>query len=220
MFKKFKSRNEEDSFNYIGIQWDGENLNEIIRFYEGRDKELLYNQENKSILVKPDLDVICLNDWVVTVDTEDGNEEDDINIFTTEIFVKKYQDITPKVTLGNAYEIMQQSLSQLEPIDIKNLMGTQATNCAAVIDLSDNLYFMLLNNEKRYYTVLHRENEEVEGVKLVKEAFECLMELGDIVEIQVGDDYNYAEVWVKDPLDGLAHVYYLFPYDLGVVEVK
>lgn len=85
----------------------------------------------------------------------------------------------------------------------------------------DSTFWMLLNNEKRYYTVFQL--TKVQNVLLINkiedEFIECLKEIGTIKSIEKVDD-NTIEAWVIDKEDSEAYAYYLFNYDKGVVICK
>ena len=82
-------------------------------------------------------------------------------------------------------------------------------------------YWMLLNNEKRYYTVFHfSDNRSIALVpKIEDEIMECIKEQGIVKSIEKIDD-STIEIWVVGKEDDTAYVYYLFNYDKGVVECK
>ena len=84
--------------------------------------------------------------------------------------------------------------------------------------ITENSHFwMLLNNEKRYYTIFwlsdHR-NISLDP-RIEDEVIECLKELGTIKSIEQVDDA--IEAWIIDKNDSEAYAYYLFNYDKGVV---
>jgi len=82
-------------------------------------------------------------------------------------------------------------------------------------------FWMLLNNEKHYYTVFwiqHKSNILLMQ-RIEDEVIECLKEIGAIKSIEKVDD-NTIEAWVIDKDDLEAYAYYLFNYDKGVVICK
>lgn len=85
----------------------------------------------------------------------------------------------------------------------------------------NSTFWMLLNNEKRYYTVfwLKKEKNILLIPKIEDEFIECLKEIGTIKSIEKVDD-NTIEAWVIDKTDSEAYAYYLFNYDKGVVGCK
>ena len=84
----------------------------------------------------------------------------------------------------------------------------------------ESQFWMLLNNEKHYYTVfwikpfLGVGNDD--SPKIEDEIVECLKEIGNIKSIEQVDE-NAIEAWVIDKDDLEAYAYYLFNYDKGVV---
>jgi hypothetical protein len=82
-------------------------------------------------------------------------------------------------------------------------------------------FWMLLNNEKRYYTVFQlTDNPNVLLTNKIEDEFiECLKEIGTIKSIEKVDDTT-IEAWVIDKEDSEAYAYYLFNYDKGVVVCK
>lgn len=82
-------------------------------------------------------------------------------------------------------------------------------------------FWMLLNNEKHYYTVfwVKHENNLLLINKIEDEVVDCLKEIGTIKSIEKVDE-NTIEAWVIDKDDLEAYAYYLFNYDKGVVVCK
>lgn len=115
------------------------------------------------------------------------------------------------------YEINQSIISQLPPYDeekINDLMERLSD-----WDVGDNYqhkYYMLLNNDKHYYTVFHYEYSDphTDFPTLGKGTIYLLQEMGyDIVSDEIQPDH--CEIWVKNDQEVIA--YLLFPYDQGVV---
>lgn len=86
--------------------------------------------------------------------------------------------------------------------------------------LSQNYkYYMLLSNELKYYTIFRNTNKGKE-ISFGQAVFECLADFGEIKSYEFTPETNSVEIWVKNSFDNLAHVFYLFPYDTGIIEVK
>ena len=81
-------------------------------------------------------------------------------------------------------------------------------------------FIMLMCKENSYYTVLHL-NESNPWVidSATKTLAELLEYRGHIIDITYNDLADAYECWVKEKNDGEIHMYYLFTYDWGIVEV-
>ena len=79
---------------------------------------------------------------------------------------------------------------------------------------TNNGYYMLLSNDERYYTVIIPTGQ---GNKFGKEVIECLKSRGEIKSIELLEN-NSFECWITH--DNNSYVYYLFPYDEGVIECQ
>lgn len=123
-----------------------------------------------------------------------------------------------KMTLGTLYDFNKQLMSQakeLRRIDFKDSLN----EIKDFIKEKDNKYFMLLCKERSDYTVFVLfKNEDFDRQIFKKELSECLTNRGQILSIEETKDKQAYEIWIK--IDEEAFVYYLFPYDLGVIEVK
>lgn len=81
----------------------------------------------------------------------------------------------------------------------------------------DDKYFMLLNRETYNFTLFNLGNKNnVAMAQTIEDLKECLDNRGRVVSIESDSMGNY-EIWIVDENEG-ALVYYLFPYDLGVIE--
>lgn len=78
---------------------------------------------------------------------------------------------------------------------------------------SSDRYFMMLSNEKKYYTVFNFLSGKDNTREAADQAINCLRNIGDIKSIETTADKVAIEIWVD------TDVYYLFPYDLGVIEI-
>ena len=123
-----------------------------------------------------------------------------------------------KMTLGTLYDFNKQLMSQakeLRRIDFKDSLN----EIKDFIKEKDNKYFMLLCKERSDYTVFVLfKNENSDRQIFKKELSECLINRGQILSIERTKDKQAYEIWIK--IDEEAFVYYLFPYDLGVIKVK
>ena len=80
---------------------------------------------------------------------------------------------------------------------------------------------MLLNNELHYYTVfmVGLFNPPKENGPVQREITTCLFKIGDIKSVELTEDKKAIEIWVTGD-DNTSHVFYLFPYDAGVIKCE
>lgn len=121
-----------------------------------------------------------------------------------------------EVDLGlNLYEFNKQAMSQLPPLDP---IEFNKKTSALVKDIysrtkEDKYYWMLLNNERRDYTVFIPLTEE----GTLEELRPTLQNRGQVLDITKQPDDNY-EIWIRDPASEENFVYYLFDYTFGVIK--
>ena len=110
----------------------------------------------------------------------------------------------------NLYDFNKQAMDQIEPLDpIAFNLATQHM----VEDISErSTYWMLLNNERKDYTVFVILTKE----GILNEIRPTLLNRGSILSIEKQSDGNY-EIWIR--IDNEPFAYYLFPYDNAVIEV-
>ena len=110
------------------------------------------------------------------------------------------------------YEINKMAVAQLSELSEEDL-----NNCKTTIKdyAKDGVYWMLLSNEYKYYTVFMKGNNSAPNIE--DEAIECLKELGSVRSIEMNED-NILEAWVV--IEDVPYVFYLFNYDKGVILCK
>ena len=113
----------------------------------------------------------------------------------------------------NLYDMNQQIMSSQKPMSAEMIHNSIA-GIAMWFSYEIDKYFMLLCHEERDYTLMRFKGNKhcYEGSQKLKEALE---NRGEILAIDY-EDRAYA-IWIKKE-DG-AFLYYLFPYDTGVIEV-
>ena len=114
---------------------------------------------------------------------------------------------------GTLYD-MNKQLMKNERKMYKAELNNKVTDIVNFISSHSNKYFMLLCNECKDYTLFNiKENNEF---LLEKEIKTCLKNRGDILSIDKVD--NAFEIWIK--INDECFCYYLFPYDVGVIEIN
>lgn len=77
-------------------------------------------------------------------------------------------------------------------------------------------FYMLLCHELNYYTVFHI-NDTATKEDFWNELYDIAKELGTLKAMEI--DSGCFSIWADWPQDNISHLFYLFPYDRGVVEV-
>jgi hypothetical protein len=124
--------------------------------------------------------------------------------------------MSSEMELGTIYGINKAAVAAetpLKPFEIKDKLREVKTF------LNDNKdkFFMLLCREKYDFTLFDFYNKTDIALKTATtDLQECLENRGTIISIDLTENKDAYEIWLK--IDDEAFVYYLFPYDLGVIE--
>lgn len=78
-------------------------------------------------------------------------------------------------------------------------------------------YFMLLCKDRSDYTLFNIVDHNFD-IEEIKEALkDCFVNRGDVYDIHYEKNTDAYEIWLK--IEDEFYVYYLFPYDVGVIEI-
>lgn len=116
-----------------------------------------------------------------------------------------------EITLGNLYEFNKQAMNNEKPLDPIEF----ATSVKKMVEdiYKKNSYWMLLNNERRDYTVFHMLSQDGINAEMIP----TLQNRGQVLSIDKQEDGNY-EIWIRDIATQENFVYYLFDYNFGLIE--
>lgn len=120
------------------------------------------------------------------------------------------------------YEVNQNVINNLPPLDEYEL-DVKETLIKGFIKDKGHKYYMLLNNELHYYTVFVTGlfNAPKDNAPIQKEITNCLFHMGDVKSIELTEDKSAVEIWItREGEEKTSHVFYLFPYDDGVIECE
>lgn len=118
------------------------------------------------------------------------------------------------MNLYDACQSERENFDKLDPVILnRNLNDLKEWSSS----FPNTKYFMLLCNEIRYYTVFNLIEKDFD--KFAQEVKECAEYRGDIIEISEVDDGSAFEIWIKEKSDNKPHMFMLFAYDWGVIEV-
>lgn len=111
------------------------------------------------------------------------------------------------------YEVNQQAYEQL-PKMTKAELEEAKEKLSKFLYNSYNTYYMMLNHDKKYYTVFVIK-KEINILSIADEIIDVSKSLGQIKGIEVTDQ-GMVEIWISN--SGECNMYALFPYDKGVIE--
>lgn len=121
------------------------------------------------------------------------------------------------INLGNLYDFNKEAMKNENPLD--PIQFNLKTNEIAVElqEREESQYWMLLCHERRDYTIFNiiacQDHKDIEC-----ELKPTLLNRGTIISIEKQPDENW-EIWIRDS-ENENFVYYLFPYDNGVIEIN
>ena len=118
--------------------------------------------------------------------------------------------------MGTLYDMNKAAIINMPSLTNSELKKILKKIKQFFLDKTDK-YFMLLNRETYNFTLFNLGNKNEIAMKQTMDDFkECLNNRGRVVSIELDSAGNY-EIWIVDDFNE-ALVYYLFPYDLGVIE--
>lgn len=120
-----------------------------------------------------------------------------------------------EITLGNLYDFNKSAMAQFIPLDTISFNRETESAMKEIYKKakSGNCYWMLLNNERKDYTVFIIETFEGS----LDEFRPTLLNRGQVLSIDKQEDENY-EIWIRDPETKENFVYYLFDYSFGIIK--
>lgn len=121
-----------------------------------------------------------------------------------------------EIGMGTLYDMNKIAIVKLPALSNKKFQKKMKEIKDFFLKNNDK-YFMLLNRETYNFTLFNLGDKNDIAISLtIADLEECLCNRGKVVSIEVDSTSNY-EIWVINE-DNKALVYYLFPYDLGVIE--
>jgi hypothetical protein len=121
-----------------------------------------------------------------------------------------------EVELGTVYEVAKNA-AKLEKTLTYTELNQRLREVKQFFLAQKDKYFMLLNRETYNFTLFNLGDKDDVTIKRVMDGLkECLKNRGKVVSIDFTENKDAFEIWIS--ADDEALVYYLFPYDIGVVE--
>lgn len=122
-----------------------------------------------------------------------------------------------EITLGNLYDFNKSAMSQLKPLDVIafNTLTDELSSFIYDKSIAENkTYWMLLNNERRDYTIFIPLTKE----GILPELRETLTNRGLVLDIARKEDEDAYEIWIRDDQTNENFVYYMFDYTNAVIK--
>jgi hypothetical protein len=121
-----------------------------------------------------------------------------------------------EVELGTVYEVAKSAAKLETPLTHTDL-NKRLREIKQFFLAQNDKYFMLLNRETYNFTLFNLGNKDDITIKRIMEGLkECLNNRGNVISIDLTETKDAFEIWIS--ADSEALVYYLFPYDTGVIE--
>lgn len=154
-----------------------------------------------------------IDDNIEAMTSSEAETVVEVNAETETTVTDPSKEEKPKVEL-DMYALNKSFFQTKKPLSkTKKREGFQAV-ARAIRTNPRATHYMLLNNEKRYYTVFQFNENSNENVADVLQ--ECLENIGEIKAINEMDDGAF-EFWVSTETESAAFLF--FDYSFGVVEV-
>lgn len=113
------------------------------------------------------------------------------------------------------YELNKLAYAQLPILaDSSSERGIALRVLDEYIHNNEGHYFMLLNNDVRYYTIFSMYDNFEESYLSALD--DCIRAIGDLISIEYNEEMNSCECWFK--IGDEAIMYIFFVYDTGVIE--
>lgn len=139
---------------------------------------------------------------------------------------KKNNKKTHNIALGTLYDfnkgLVEKNIPDLTDEEIQNKKNL----IVDFVNQTSNRYYMLLCNDRKDYTIFHR-NETENGLFKDSEGLiidviekilidECLPNRGRTKSIELTENQDAIEIWIS--IEGESYCYYFFPYDAAIIE--
>lgn len=124
-------------------------------------------------------------------------------------------DLENKGISLNLYELNKTVVSQLPTMTMSDI-SSKMSIFEDLHKTARNTHYMLLCKEYSYYTIF--ECDSMLSIPTFGAAVcEIVSKIGEVFSIELTENKDAIEIWIKPEEEENAMVFYLFPYDAGVV---
>lgn len=119
------------------------------------------------------------------------------------------------IEIGTVYD-MAKTIAKIEKPLTEDELKKQLEKIKEFFLTEKDKYFMLLNKETNNFTLFNLGIKDDITIKRIMQDFkECLQNRGSVISMDLTEN-GTCEIWII--INNEAFVYYLFPYDIGVIE--
>lgn len=127
-----------------------------------------------------------------------------------------------EIEAGNLYELNKNLVQQHEVKLSEGVINSKKEILKNFIKKTNNIYYMLLSNENKDYTIFTFNNIDNNYEKKLTKMInilvdECLYNRGEIRGIDLTKDKSAIEIWLS--INDESFVYYFFPYDQAIIDI-
>ena len=116
----------------------------------------------------------------------------------------------------NLYDLNKSVISQLPALTYPEVMVRMEV-VQELYNSAKNRHYMLLCKEYNYYTIFENVISDNSSSNFSSTVAEIIFNVGDVYSIDKTKDNLAIEIWIKPINEESPLVFYLFPYDEGVV---
>ena len=113
-------------------------------------------------------------------------------------------------------ELNRSLIKQMGPMDLEAVLEDHIKEINDWKNKTGNQFYMLYGKEISYFTLFNINSNQTET--LGEAVFDCLSSIGPIFSFS--QETDGIEIWAEPIETNEVTIFYLFPYDFGVVEVQ
>jgi hypothetical protein len=113
--------------------------------------------------------------------------------------------------------LIAQNGKPISKLKLNTIIGDMAVRFRKWVWDNKYKYFMLLCKDRSDYTLFNMVDSNFDIQELKEALKDCFTNRGDVYDIHYEKNTDAYEIWLK--IEDEFYAYYLFPYDIGVIEI-
>jgi hypothetical protein len=113
--------------------------------------------------------------------------------------------------------LIAQNGKPISKLKLNTIIGDMAVRFRKWVWDNKCKYFMLLCKDRSDYTLFNMVDSNFDIQELKEALKDCFTNRGDVYDIHYEKNTDAYEIWLK--IEDEFYAYYLFPYDIGVIEI-